>query len=517
MDAAIYARYSSSKQREESIEDQVRVCREVANRAGDTIVKVYADSAMSGTTDARPEFRRMIADAPKGAWSRVYVYKLDRFARNRYDSATNKARLRKAGVELVSATESIPDGPDGILLESLYEGMAEYYSANLAQNVRRGMDGNAARCMSNGTSIYGYRRGEDGRFVVVDDEAAVVRIMFAAYVAGRTMTEICRDELAPYRTRRGNKFTPQLLTKMLRNERYAGVYLYNGSRVEGGMPQIIDKDTWEATQSRLERRSKRRSTDTAGFPLTGLLVDSVGRRLYGTTGTGKAGKTYRYYFNRESGLYIPAQPLEDAVVAAIDAALDPQSRAAVVDAVMAAADDGDDDEVAAAEAAEKALAAARRRRSNVIDIMVETGKTAELLDRLAALDAEIADLESSVADVTRSAPVIDRDLVEFFLIDKCRARDAGALAPSLVSRIVLDEDGRSGVIEFSLLEGYMQIHRDSMHTSVFGSIQNCPETKTPPEVGGCSDDSVLVERCVYNQNSHRIVCIPGGFGVRFAA
>ena len=121
--------------------DQIRVCSDYAEREGIEIVATYADEARSGTNaSGRPEFLRMVADAQRSDWDCVLVYKSDRFARNRYDAATYKAKLRKAGVELLSATEGVPDGPEGIILESVLEGMAEYYSANLAQNVKRGME-----------------------------------------------------------------------------------------------------------------------------------------------------------------------------------------------------------------------------------------------------------------------------------------------------------------------------------------------------------------------------------------
>lgn len=520
MESVIYARFSCSKQREESIEDQVRVCTHAARAAGDEIVHVYADSAMSGTTDARPQFRRMVADAAKGSFRRVYVYKLDRFARNRYDAATNRARLRKAGVELVSATEPIPDGPDGILLESLYEGMAEYYSANLAQNVKRGLEGNAQRCMSNGTSIYGYRRGDDGRFVVVENEAAVVRRVFQEYAAGRTMTEVAAA-IKAYRTRRGNQFTVGSISRMLRNERYIGVYLYDGTRVEGGMPAIVDREAWDTAQTRLATQGRRRSTMTAGFPLTGVLTDAQGRPYYGTTGTGKSGTTYRYYTNRTTRLYIPAGPLEDAVVRAIDAALDPKSREDVIDAVMAAQDDAGDADVDEAELLQKRLAAIDREQSRIVDAIAKVGFTDAMGQKLAALDEERADVESELAAIEQSAPVIDRDFVAFFLADKCRQRDAGALVPALVSRVVIDEDGKSGMVEFSLIPGYMQIHRENMHDEgvLLDSQLVSPgaENENTPQVGGCSNNSVLVEDMRYVPNFGEIVCIPGGFGVRFAA
>lgn len=137
----IYARFSSDRQRDESIEDQVAVCSKWAAARGLAVVSVYADRAISGTSDERPQFLRMVADAERGAFSAVVVYKLDRFSRDRYDTAIYKKKLQDLGVRVESAMESIPDSPEGLLLESLISGMNEYYVRNLAQNVRRGHDG----------------------------------------------------------------------------------------------------------------------------------------------------------------------------------------------------------------------------------------------------------------------------------------------------------------------------------------------------------------------------------------
>ena len=142
MNAVIYARYSSHNQREESIEDQLRVCTDFAIREGINIVGHYCDYAMTGTSDQRPDFQRMIKDSgkkdnSKNAFQAVIVYKQDRFVRWRYDAAIYKAALKKNGVKVISATEAIPDTPEGIITEALLEGMAEYYSVNLSQNIRR--------------------------------------------------------------------------------------------------------------------------------------------------------------------------------------------------------------------------------------------------------------------------------------------------------------------------------------------------------------------------------------------
>ena len=156
--AVIYARYSSDRQTEQSIEGQLRVCTEYAERNEITIVDTYVDRAMSGTTDNRPAFRKMLTDSAKKKWDFVIVYKLDRFSRNKYENAIHKKTLRDNGVKLLSAMENIPDTPEGIILESLLEGMNQYYSAELAQKVKRGMKESRLKGrFTGGTVAYGYK------------------------------------------------------------------------------------------------------------------------------------------------------------------------------------------------------------------------------------------------------------------------------------------------------------------------------------------------------------------------
>ena len=120
--AVIYARYSCEKQTEQSIEGQLRVCNEFAERNGYTVIQNYIDSAVSGKTDKREQFQQMLKDSASKSFEFVIVYKLDRFARNRYDSAMTKATLKKNGVKVLSACEQITDTPEGIILESMIEG-----------------------------------------------------------------------------------------------------------------------------------------------------------------------------------------------------------------------------------------------------------------------------------------------------------------------------------------------------------------------------------------------------------
>lgn len=120
---------------------------------------------MSAKTDNRPQFQQMIKDSGKQLFDAIIVWKLDRFARNRYDSAHYKAQLRKNGVKVVSATEVISEGAEGIILESVLEGFAEYYSAELSEKVIRGMKENALKCQWNGSPVpVGYTIDETKKY-----------------------------------------------------------------------------------------------------------------------------------------------------------------------------------------------------------------------------------------------------------------------------------------------------------------------------------------------------------------
>lgn len=237
MRAYIYGRYSSHAQKDTSIEQQFAEIKAFCEASGIRIVGEYADRAISGRTDERPQFQKMIKDCARGGVQLVVCWKVDRFARNRYDAAMYKARLKKYGVRVQYAKESIPDGPEGILLESILEGSAEYYSANLAQNVKRGMRANALECKVNhGPYPLGYTKGADGRYEIDPDGAAVVREIFDLYVNGDVpIIDICKIlNGRGLRTVRGGEFGKGSFRSLLRNEMYIGVYEYMDVRVEGG-------------------------------------------------------------------------------------------------------------------------------------------------------------------------------------------------------------------------------------------------------------------------------------------
>lgn len=191
MKAVIYARYSSDNQREESIEGQLRECMEYAKYNDITVIGTYIDRALSAKTDNRPEFQRMIRDSYKNAFDYVIVWKLDRFARNRYDSAHYKSILKKNGVKVLSAKENIAEDASGILLESLLEGYAEFYSAELAEKVKRGLKENALKARANGGMLtFGYTVDKDRRYQIDELAAPIVKEIFIMYADDKKIKEI---------------------------------------------------------------------------------------------------------------------------------------------------------------------------------------------------------------------------------------------------------------------------------------------------------------------------------------
>ena len=191
--AVIYARYSSDSQTEQSIEGQLHVCNEYAKSHNIVILRTYIDRAMSGKTDKRPDFQQMLKDSARKEWDFVLVYKFDRFGRNRYETAIHKKELKDNGVKVVSATEYLPDTPEAIIFESMLEGYAEYYSAELSQKIRRG--NNESRRKGNltgGRVLYGYKN-VNKKAVVAEEEAEAVRYIFSEYALGSYVKDIIKN------------------------------------------------------------------------------------------------------------------------------------------------------------------------------------------------------------------------------------------------------------------------------------------------------------------------------------
>lgn len=309
--AALYARFSTNMQREESITAQMRAMHNYCKTKGWKVVAEYADKGISGTTDRRPEFQKMISDSNKRKFDIVLVHKLDRFARNRYDSVIYKSKLQRNGVKLCSVCENLDDSPQSILLESLLQGLAEYYSANLSTECRKGLMENAYKAIScGGQTPLGYRLDENKRMIIEPHEAEAVVLIFTMYLDGYSRRQIADhlNELG-YVTRFNAPFVPNSLHSILQQEKYTGVFIYNKTvsrsydhrrnnhryksdeeivRVPGGCPVIIPKEVFDRVQEKL--KTSKHSGGYLGskhfFLCSGKIFCGVcGKRFHGWTRT----------------------------------------------------------------------------------------------------------------------------------------------------------------------------------------------------------------------------------------
>lgn len=420
----IYARYSSSGQRDESIEGQLRDCRAFAERYGIVIVGEYCDRALTGTSDKRPDFQRMIRDSSRGQFSVVICWKNDRFARSRYDSAVYKYRLKQNGVRLLYAKESIPDGPEGIVLESVMEGFAEYYSANLSQNIKRGNYDSALKRQTLGQTVLGLRKGLDKRFEIDPATAPIVRRIFEEYAAGRSALDIYTSLNADgFRTSRGNLFNKNSLRRILQNEKYVGVYEFADIRDEQGIPPIVDRALFDKVQGMLDfhHRAPAAKKVSGGFLLTAkLFCGECGEPMTGDGGTGRSGRVYSYYTcngrrrHRCKKERVPKDLIEDAVVSALAAI-------ACDDAVVEAFADRFMEWQAAQRGSAVLSGLESRLRQNEAAIrntmsLIDSGFITESLkSHIVELEAERADLEAGIVREKLEAPELERDSVVWFL------------------------------------------------------------------------------------------------------
>lgn len=296
--AVLYARYSSDNQREESIEAQLSILHKFCLDNGYTVVNEYCDRAKSATTSNRPEFLRMIDDARNKEFDYVIVHKLDRFSRDRYDSAFFKRELKRNDVKLISVLERLDDSPESIILESLLEAMAEYYSRNLGREVMKGLGVNAKKCIWNGgPSPLGYDV-VDQRLVINPEEAKAVQIIFEMIADGYGYGAVVdRLNLLGFKTKKGVAFGRNSIYEIVRNERYKGIYVFNKRaskhnnhaykpdecvvRIDGGCPAIVTKELWERANA-VRRASRSHYTNAKRtYLLTGLLYCECGGKFHG--------------------------------------------------------------------------------------------------------------------------------------------------------------------------------------------------------------------------------------------
>ena len=424
--AVAYARYSSAGQRDVSIEQQLSDIRLFAQREGYTLVHEYADHARSGfkNASARTAFQSMMAAAESGGFDTVISWKVDRFGRNREESALFKGRLRRFGVKVLYAMEPIPEGSAGVLLEGMLEATAEWYSRQLSENVTRGMVDNAQRCLYNGTKILGYTRGPDGHYQIVPDDADLVRSIFSRYNTGLSAARICRELNARgLVTSRGKPFAPEGLLRIISNERYTGVYIWGDIRVQDGMPAIIDRSTWEEAQRMKKKTARHVEQGSIDYLLTGkAFCGHCGAAMIGDSGTSKDGTRHYYYTCQARKARkgcdkkaVQKEYLESTVINfVLDNVLSPEQIERTADAVMALQEEElRHSPLAAMEAERKEVLSQIDNINNAIAAGIWSTST---VTKLRELEASAETLRISCETLRFSqSQLVDRDRVIFFL------------------------------------------------------------------------------------------------------
>lgn len=307
MNAAIYARYSSDNQSEESIQAQLRACREYAERNHINIVHEYIDRAQSARSDKRTSFQQMIKDSEKSGFEVLIVHKLDRFSRDRYDHAIYRKKLRDNGVNIVSVLENLDDSPESVVLESVLEGFSEYYSKNLARETRKGLKEVALKAQfTGGSPPLGYDLDADKNYIINEKEANAVREIFQSVIDGVGYTTLMESlNRQGLKTKFGRPFGKTSFHDILKNKKYIGTYIYYpvGTAkekksepiiVEGIIPPIIDNKTfWEVQEIMQSRKQTGRNKAIEPFLLSGILV--CGECGGAMTGHRQHSGKYNYY------------------------------------------------------------------------------------------------------------------------------------------------------------------------------------------------------------------------------
>ena len=407
--AVFYGRYSSANQTEQSIEGQLHVCEKYAATNDIEIIAQYIDRAATGTNAQRREFQRMISDSEKNMFEAVLVYKLDRFARNRFDSAMYKRKLSENGVKVISATENISDGPEGIIMEAILEGMDEYYSAELSRKMRRGLEESfrKGRYLSN-IAPYGYQK-ENHKLVVDKTTSPIVKEIFQKYLNGTKELAIVRHLNEKGITNSvGSKWTKSDIDRLLRKTIYKGEYRYADFEGSIPCPAIIEPEVFDRVQELLEdsRRRTRENRTGYNYILTGKLhCVECGTRMSGVSVGGK----YFYYTCQTQKHRVRADKLHEKVITAIGEYLVPEKITEFAEAAYKAYKEETAAQPDERPAIEKEIVSVERQIANAVKAILAGVELAELTEKLEELKKRKAELEKTLLETPTPLPEFSVD------------------------------------------------------------------------------------------------------------
>lgn len=333
MTAVIYARYSSDNQTELSIEAQVRACTEYAAKKNITVVNLYKDEAMTGRNANRPGYQSMLADAFEGKFDIILCHKYDRIARDLEEQASLDKRLEKLGIRLIAVAQDYGEGKDAKLSKGIQWVLGEYYSANLSEEVKKGLKEIALKGLfTGGVPPFGYDI-VDQKYVINDIEAYWVREMFTACINGTGYTNII-EQMADLGItgKRGKPIKYTQIYEILRNEKYTGVYIYsldeekdrnlrrskpNAIRIEDCFPKIITREIFEKANKIL---SERKRGPAYKHRCSGIVYcGNCGAKMHFTRSTRKGHEYRNFVCSAKCGIgVVPASFVDEAVDAYLD-------------------------------------------------------------------------------------------------------------------------------------------------------------------------------------------------------
>ena len=445
--AVIYARYSSDRQNEMSIEGQIDKCRSYADEHGLVVVQEYIDRAQSATTDKRPEFLRMISDSEERTFDTILVYQLDRFARNKDDSGYYKKILRDNGVKVVSAMEQISTDSSGVITEGMLEIVADWYSKQLSEKVNRGMRQRAEKAKYNGGGkIFGYIVDQDGYFAPDPETAPIVKEIFQRTSYGEPGTEIVKDLVKRgIKNTNGKPLSKGTLYRILRNEKYKGIYIYDDIRVPDGMPRIVSDALFEEVRAVVEARAYKSGRRPAqeDYLLTGkLYCGHCNTQMSGTSGTSKSGKTHRYYTCKNAPkkcdkTNVKKEYIENKVFSICKSQLTDDQIADIIKSIVEL-NEQDQDSLELARL-KKEIKSLEDKIEKLIDQLEGGMDSVRVATRLKKREEELASLKRQRAIEESKKLKIDPDMARRFLKDIRRGRAEDIEYRKMLIRLLIDK------------------------------------------------------------------------------
>ncbi|MFH2116731.1 MAG: recombinase family protein [Bacillota bacterium] len=455
--AVVYARYSTDNQTENSIDGQISVCEDYALKNDLIIINHYIDRALSGSTDKRPDFQKMMRDSYDNKFDYVLVYKLDRFSRDEYDDIVNERILNQNGVKRLSATEYLPDAPEGIILKSIMRAYNQYYAAEAQQKIIRGLDENVKKGLMVGGSVtWGYTM-ENKKYIVNEEIAPNIRLIFEMYLQNKTLYEIINElnRLGITNSKQKPFKDHQHISKILHNKRYIGTFIYKGIEYSNYLPSIIDEGIFYRVQKMIGKNATTpgKIRNIGRYLLSGkLYCGHCDSPMVGISGTGKSTKVYNYYScaNRRIGACDkenePKDYLEDYVVQqTINHVLNDENLEPLINRIIEVQCKKELSDDLALEGMKKQFTHLKKQIENVTDAVKEGLYSKTLATELNSLENRKEDLDLEIKKYEAKIPIkMSKDVLLFFfssfkkreLTESLKAQ----IIDSLVHKVVVFDD-----------------------------------------------------------------------------